>query len=321
MGKKYFLMLKHHNITGMKYLCFHWGTRESCFIYKGSGSYWKNHLLKHGRNIITTILDENEDRTEIIKSGKHYSELWDIVKSKQFANLVIEDAGSTAEGLRRPETIKKRANSFKHRMATKGFTELEIIRNRNTIKILRSPEVRKKAQKTFSERLKRKEFTQKELQAKVNMKERIRKDGFTLKEIERNNKVSPRQLGKSMRERLGDPTWVNPLKGKTGKEIHGEEYIHPRQGKILKIERGNSYIDPKSKPFKLIINGNAIKYYTSESDFMRDTNLTSPMLCKLKRNFTHIIKRQSNSRHDYNTGDTIEYIPLTIEEYKLYVSV
>lgn len=125
--------------------------------------------------------------------------------------------------------------------------------------------------------------------------------------------VTKRQEGLSMQERLGR-NWIHPHKGKS----RPESYIHPRLGKKLKTTRGSDYVEPKSKPFKLVIN-NKDYIFSSESDFIEKTKLSSPMLCKIKKNGTHIIKRQSNSLHEFNTGDTIQYLPLTLEEYKMFI--
>ena len=124
--------------------------------------------------------------------------------------------------------------------------------------------------------------------------------------------IAERQLGLTMRERLKNPDWVNPVKGKP----RPKTYIHPRLGKKLKETKDSDYVEPKSNPFKLIINNTEELIFSSESDFIEKTKLTSPMLCKIKRNKTHVIKRQSNSLHNFQTGDVICYIPLTIEDYK-----
>lgn len=124
--------------------------------------------------------------------------------------------------------------------------------------------------------------------------------------------ITERQLGLTMKERLKNPDWVNPVKGKP----RPKTYIHPRLGKKLKDTKGFDYVEPKSNPFKLIVNNNKELIFSSESDFIEKTKLTSPMLCKIKRNKIHTIKRQSNSLHEFQTGDVIQYIPLSIEEYK-----
>jgi len=89
-----YLYLKTHNVTGLKYLGQ--TTNNNPHKYTGSGKYWKLHLAKHGKDYSTTILHECTDPSEIISLGKYYSELWNVVDSTEFANLIIEDGNSTS---------------------------------------------------------------------------------------------------------------------------------------------------------------------------------------------------------------------------------
>ena len=94
-------MLKTHNKTGLKYLC-----KTSTidpnkpFNYNGSGKYWKKHLKKHGYDITTEILKICSSRAELVREGIYYSKLYNIVQSKEFANIVEErgDGGPTMLG-------------------------------------------------------------------------------------------------------------------------------------------------------------------------------------------------------------------------------
>ena len=83
-----YLYLKTHNVTGLKYL----GKTKSKnpHKYKGSGVYWKKHIEKHGYDVTTEILFESEDLEEIKDKGLYYSNLWNVVNSKEFANLKEE---------------------------------------------------------------------------------------------------------------------------------------------------------------------------------------------------------------------------------------
>jgi hypothetical protein len=81
----YYLMVKTHNITGLKYLC---QTKKSNpHKYLGSGKYWKLHLLKHGKDIHTQILKECSNKDELKDWGIYYSNLWNVVDSEDWANL------------------------------------------------------------------------------------------------------------------------------------------------------------------------------------------------------------------------------------------
>ena len=81
------LYLKTHNKTGLKYLG---KTTQDPYEYVGSGKKWQRHLLKHGIDITTKILLETTDPKKISYWGIYYSNLWNVVASKDFANLKPE---------------------------------------------------------------------------------------------------------------------------------------------------------------------------------------------------------------------------------------
>lgn len=87
MSNTIYLYLKTHNKTGLKYLG---KTVKDPFLYSGSGKYWLRHLKKNGDDVTTEILFESEDIEEIKEKGLHYSNLWDVVNSTEFANLIPE---------------------------------------------------------------------------------------------------------------------------------------------------------------------------------------------------------------------------------------
>lgn len=103
----YYLLIKEHNQTGLKYLCFHKGTKESCFKYCGSGKYWKRHLKKHGKNLTTRILIETDSHEELKIFGIAYSKLYDVIKSKHWANLCLENGVGGSTGLKTLEARRK----------------------------------------------------------------------------------------------------------------------------------------------------------------------------------------------------------------------
>lgn len=83
-----YLYKKTHRVTGLNYL----GTTVSKnpHTYKGSGKYWRNHIEKHGYDVDTEILLETANKLELTKAGLYYSELWNVVESKEWANLKPE---------------------------------------------------------------------------------------------------------------------------------------------------------------------------------------------------------------------------------------
>jgi hypothetical protein len=94
--RHHYLLLKTHNKTGLKYLCY--TTKDDPFKYPGSGKRWKNHLKKHGKDIHTEILGDFKTIDELKKMGTLYSHEWDVVEDPGFANLRIEegDGGDTS---------------------------------------------------------------------------------------------------------------------------------------------------------------------------------------------------------------------------------
>lgn len=92
----YYLMIKTHNITGLKYLCQ--TTQKDPLLYTGSGVYWKSHLKKYGINISTKILLETTDRNKLKEFGRAYSKFYNIVKSKEWANKIPETGGGPGWG-------------------------------------------------------------------------------------------------------------------------------------------------------------------------------------------------------------------------------
>jgi hypothetical protein len=94
----FYLLRKKHNKTGLNYLSKHEGTVNSALKYAGSGKYWVKHLKKHGKDLSTEILVETNTPEELRMFGLAYSELWNIVESDEWANLVVENIQGQASG-------------------------------------------------------------------------------------------------------------------------------------------------------------------------------------------------------------------------------
>lgn len=84
-----FLYVKIHNVTKLKYFG---KTTKNPYTYKGSGKYWKRHLLKHGNNVTTIIIGEYLEVSDLLKlHALNFSALHDIVRSDEWANLINEN--------------------------------------------------------------------------------------------------------------------------------------------------------------------------------------------------------------------------------------
>ena len=106
-----YLLVKEHNLTGLKYLCKKSARSfDECKKYKGSGVYWKKHLAKHGNDVSTTCLFVTKDKQEFKKIATKYSKEYDVVNSKQWANLIVEEGqgGNTVVDL----NLHKEKTSF-----------------------------------------------------------------------------------------------------------------------------------------------------------------------------------------------------------------
>lgn len=86
----YYLMIKTCNVTGLKYLCMKKTDNENmCFIYKGSGIYWRRHIKLHNSAITTKIIFKTNDVEEFkLYASKKSQELG--VPGDGWANIIPE---------------------------------------------------------------------------------------------------------------------------------------------------------------------------------------------------------------------------------------
>jgi hypothetical protein len=109
--QRFILYVKTHNITKMKYL----GKTESKdpHAYNGSGKYWKRHLKKYGYDYTTEILLVTKNKEEIKETGLFFSKLWNVVESKEWANLKLEEGDGGWSHINTKEDYLRRSESFK----------------------------------------------------------------------------------------------------------------------------------------------------------------------------------------------------------------
>lgn len=99
----YYLYVKTHNKTGLKYLG---KTTRDPDTYRGSGIRWINHINLHGYDVTTEILLVTTDKHLLREKGEYYSTLWNVVGDYNWANLIPEsgDGGDTSEFINYKET-------------------------------------------------------------------------------------------------------------------------------------------------------------------------------------------------------------------------
>ena len=106
-----YLYHKRHSITGLNYFG---KTTTDPYSYSGSGKYWGSHLKVHGNNIETIQVWEFNDVEECSMFAIEFSLKNNIVESKEWANLKIENGkdGGNSPAAQTPEAKRKRKQSL-----------------------------------------------------------------------------------------------------------------------------------------------------------------------------------------------------------------
>jgi hypothetical protein len=119
MFKTTALYVKTHNITGFKY--FGKTSRlDKIHTYRGSGIHWRRHLKVHGNDYTTELLGIWQDSERLTKFAVKFCLENDVVKSKKWANMVLEEGlqgasnGETNISKRFDVQVKMSQNSAKN---------------------------------------------------------------------------------------------------------------------------------------------------------------------------------------------------------------
>lgn len=128
----YYLMIKEIEQTGMKYLCKrkqHKTDPDDHIKYRGSGVLWRRILNSHPEYTIKTTVLGLYTSEELKHIGLFYSEIYNIIESSEWANLINEigDGGDTSntEGwLKAMETRKPNPSMVGWRTCHHPITEV-----------------------------------------------------------------------------------------------------------------------------------------------------------------------------------------------------
>lgn len=113
------LYLKQHNQTKLKYFG---KTISDPEVYPGSGVVWTRHLKKHGNDVSTVWKQLFTSKDDLMEYAVTYSIKNNIVESKEYANLIVEngliggDTGITPEGRKK---LSEKSGSRTHSEETK----------------------------------------------------------------------------------------------------------------------------------------------------------------------------------------------------------
>jgi hypothetical protein len=96
----YYLLIKEIEQTGLKYLCkrkYNPNNKTDHLNYKGSGKLWRSILKAHPEYTLKTTVLGLFTAEELAKIGEYYSNLYNVVESSEWANLMPEkgDGGVT----------------------------------------------------------------------------------------------------------------------------------------------------------------------------------------------------------------------------------
>lgn len=130
-----YLYVKTHLKTGIKYLG---KTILDPHEYLGSGIDWKKLLKEHGHEHSTEIIRECHSKEELNEWGRHYSSLWDVANSSEWANRIPETGGGSCSK-ESAEKISAKLKGRKKPPRSKEHTE-KIAAKRRGVPNPRSPE-------------------------------------------------------------------------------------------------------------------------------------------------------------------------------------
>jgi hypothetical protein len=118
------LYKKTHKITGLKY--FGKTSKYDPFKYKGSGKYWLNHIRKHGNFVETEIIGTFYDEQECKNFALKFSLEHNIVESKEWANLRMENGldGAPVGNTFSQETIQKMSDAKKGKKPREYYVQI-----------------------------------------------------------------------------------------------------------------------------------------------------------------------------------------------------
>jgi len=125
----YYLYVKIHNVTGLRYLG---QTKQDPLKYVGSGIDWLEHIKCYGSDLKTEIILESKSKSDIDNAGRYYSNFWKITTSADdfgnriWANRINETGGGGIGGRGRlPGFSHSEETKEKLRQANKSFVMSE----------------------------------------------------------------------------------------------------------------------------------------------------------------------------------------------------
>jgi len=102
------MYVKMHRVTKLKYLGV--TTHNNPHVYPGKGTYWTQHLKKHGHDVKTIVIFRTKSHDAIKRIGRMLSIQWNVVESDDWANLTFETGYSHEWNQKTIEKMRKVQN-------------------------------------------------------------------------------------------------------------------------------------------------------------------------------------------------------------------
>lgn len=179
----YYLMVKNPKGHKVKYLCKCMDNRDP-YEYKGSGVFWRKIIKKLGVEIETEILGHYETKETLREAGEYYSEKFDIVHNREWANLIPEigDGGSTTAGW-----VRAYNEQTKEERCWPTIEDIPQGWKRGNLPFIRTPEHIEKVRQIHLGRKRSEETRQ-------NMRNAVRKKRMTIPCVYCSRQITPQNI-------------------------------------------------------------------------------------------------------------------------------
>lgn len=131
--KPVYLYVKQHDVTGMLY--FGKTVRNDVDMYMGSGVVWTRHIKKHGKTHVKTlwVSEPFNNRDDLVEFALFFSKEFNIVESKEWANLVEENG--LAGGLTRVGAVLTEETKEKIRQKALGRVQSQETKDKRAARL------------------------------------------------------------------------------------------------------------------------------------------------------------------------------------------
>ena len=211
-----FLYIKQHKVTGLLYFG---KTVQNPINYPGSGLRWARHLKLHGKEVDTIWYCLFLDQESISNFALNFSNQENIVESKEWANMKLENGldGALVGHTMTEESKRKMVDSRKHfkyseetKLKMSNSHKGHAVSEETKLKLSLALKGKRQNHKPFSEETKlkmslaRKGVKRKPFSEETKLKMSLAKTGVSRKPFSEETKAKMRESHKNRASRLGN---------------------------------------------------------------------------------------------------------------------